>query len=422
MSRLRVVLVGSAMPDDLWDKLYSGEGSRGLHAVMSAAAQRVQWALVRGLELTGNMRVDMVSWLPIGYFPWYSDIVTARGEYHTPWDSSLDLLPSINLPILRQATRRLTIERSIHHLLAADRAETLIVCYAAHSPALLACVEAARTYNCKVILIMADLPQFMDVGLRRRGIARWAKSADVRLLSQAMQRVDGVVSLTEDMVARANLGNIPHIVIQGIVDDGWSEQTSTDTDLVVETTETPTLFYAGGLSDEFGVGLLLDAVRHLKVPFELNLCGTGPLLRRVLAEGARDPKIRYLGVLPHQHVVRLEHSATLLVNPRPSSADFVRYSFPSKLLEYMISGRPVVSTVLPCIPQEYWDVLIPAREETPEGLARVLDDSLQLGADVLALLGRSTRAFAKEHVGVEAQGKRLWSFFVTVNRSWERRP
>ncbi|MBP3360682.1 MAG: hypothetical protein J6N52_07515 [Clostridia bacterium] len=47
----------------------------------------------------------------------------------------------------------------------------------------------------------------------------------------------------------------------------------------------------------------------------------------------------------------------MLVNPRSATDEFTKYSFPSKTMEYMLSGTPVVMYKLAGIPDEYDEYL-----------------------------------------------------------------
>ena len=41
------------------------------------------------------------------------------------------------------------------------------------------------------------------------------------------------------------------------------------------------------------------------------------------------------------------------MNPRSADAEYTKYSFPSKTIEYLATGVPVVMNRLPGIPEEY---------------------------------------------------------------------
>jgi glycosyltransferase involved in cell wall biosynthesis len=45
--------------------------------------------------------------------------------------------------------------------------------------------------------------------------------------------------------------------------------------------------------------------------------------------------------------------ADVLVNPRQNDEAYTKYSFPSKNIEYLLSGNPVVAYMLDGVPEEY---------------------------------------------------------------------
>ena len=60
--------------------------------------------------------------------------------------------------------------------------------------------------------------------------------------------------------------------------------------------------------------------------------------------------------------------ATLLINPRFSNEEYTKYSFPSKNMEYMASGTPILTTKLPGMPKEYYEYIYLFEEESIEGM------------------------------------------------------
>ena len=100
-------------------------------------------------------------------------------------------------------------------------------------------------------------------------------------------------------------------------------------------------------------------------------------------------------LLPSQ-VVEKEMEATLLVNPRPSDEKYVAYSFPSKTMEYMSTGTPVLTTALPCIPEEYKPHLYFIQEETPQGIGEALRQVLSQSDEALFQKGCQARRFVLE--------------------------
>ena len=86
-----------------------------------------------------------------------------------------------------------------------------------------------------------------------------------------------------------------------------------------------------------------------------NLLISGKLYEH-LAEidtSVRDMAEYLIKEMARKQGVAEELKATLLVNPRPTTEEFTIYSFPSKNMEYMASGTPLLTTKLPGMPEEY---------------------------------------------------------------------
>ncbi|MGM9604483.1 MAG: glycosyltransferase, partial [Faecousia sp.] len=80
----------------------------------------------------------------------------------------------------------------------------------------------------------------------------------------------------------------------------------------------------------------------------------------------------------------------------PSDEEYVQYSFPSKTMEYMSTGTPVLTTALPCIPEEYHPHLYFIGEETPQGIAEALSRVLSHSDAELFAKGCQARRFVLE--------------------------
>ena len=98
-----------------------------------------------------------------------------------------------------------------------------------------------------------------------------------------------------------------------------------------------------------------------------------------------------------------EMAATLLVNPRPTGEEYVKYSFPSKTMEYMSTGTPVLTTVLPGMPKEYHPYVYLLEEETADAIAEKLGQIFAQPADAL----KAREFILKEKNNVTQAGKIL---------------
>ncbi|MDY0292929.1 MAG: hypothetical protein RBR02_11415, partial [Desulfuromonadaceae bacterium] len=120
--------------------------------------------------------------------------------------------------------------------------------------------------------------------------------------------------------------------------------------------------------------------------------------------------------VPNQEVIDAELDASLLVNPRPTEGEYTKYSFPSKTLEYMVSGTPVLTAELPGIPLEYYDYLW-FFEENGSGLERALRYILSKKNTELEKFGEKSRDFALRYKNNISQAAKT---IELINRVVER--
>jgi glycosyltransferase involved in cell wall biosynthesis len=183
------------------------------------------------------------------------------------------------------------------------------------------------------------------------------------------------------------------------------------------------VLYAGALAERYGIPLLLDAFAELPdQDFRLWLCGRGDMEEYIGRVAEEDTRIRFFGVVSPEEVFRRSRQATVLINPRSSREGFTSYSFPSKLLEYMAAGRPVVTARLPGIPAEYGPYLVWLDRETPEGLAALLRQLREQPPEKLDALGRRGRDFVLQEKNYRQQGKRIVAFIERINSLRTSRP
>jgi glycosyltransferase involved in cell wall biosynthesis len=241
-----------------------------------------------------------------------------------------------------------------------------------------------------------------------RPIDRW-------LIYRAMRSADGLIVLAKEM-AEDRAPNLPMIVMEGILSLEL-ENLSKAASEPIERSKEFVIFYAGALGYVYGIPLMLDAFKALKGDdFRLWLFGRGDMEDEIRRRAKEDPRIYYPGTLvPTAELFERSQKATILINPRPSSADFSRYSFPSKVLEYMAAGRPVLTTRLSSIPKEYDPLLLYFDEESPGALAAQWQRLRDMPAEQLDELGRKSREFVLQEKTFAPQGKKIVDFIRYIN-------
>lgn len=101
--------------------------------------------------------------------------------------------------------------------------------------------------------------------------------------------------------------------------------------------------YFGALTEDIGVESMVKAFLASDVPGTLRLCGFGPMTDMLKQLASKNPKILFDGLLPRQSdCLPWAQQVDVLVNPRlPWGRD---NSFPSKIFEFAMTGKAILST------------------------------------------------------------------------------
>jgi len=118
-----------------------------------------------------------------------------------------------------------------------------------------------------------------------------------------------------------------------------------DTFNITEKTDKLIIMYAGLLSEVTGVDLLLDMMKNYNNKnVVLKISGKGELVDRVIKAATNDSRIIYLGYLDQASYLQELKSSNILINPRNMKLPQNQNNFPSKVLDYLATGKIVIST------------------------------------------------------------------------------
>lgn len=268
-----------------------------------------------------------------------------------------------------------------------------IICDAiAKSPC---CISKAlgRKFHIPVIGIITDLPGMLSVESRQaqKGIGR-------------MQDFDAYILLTEQMNDIVNPKHKPYMVMEGLC--------ANKLPAMYTGTRNKTIIYAGSLwKHDAGIEYFVEGFIKANIPeYELHLYGTGELVPWIEEISKTHPNVQYKGCVTNEEIVKIQSEATLLINPRPSTEEFCNYSFPSKTIEYMASGTPVLMTKLLGVPSEYFNYVYVIKDETADGVCDVLPDILTQRCEQLSEFGLNARKYVLDNKNCSVQSMRIWKF------------
>ena len=198
----------------------------------------------------------------------------------------------------------------------------------------------ACLFRCKQITIACDVPWMTTVQVAISKLSVKQRFS-IWLGKIMLGFFDGYVFLTETMNDVINPKKRPYIVVEGFCDQSMVNFSNS----LENKDEKRIIIYAGGLNLKYGIHNLVEAVKKLNDNnVELWLYGTGDMNEALQNETSKY--IKFWGPKSNQEVVAAELRASILINPRPTEDEYTRYSFPSKTLEYMVSGSYTLTTRL----------------------------------------------------------------------------
>lgn len=286
--------------------------------------------------------------------------------------------------------------------------QVVVIVYGMQSSLLSAAAEVKRLIPRSVIcLLVPDLPQYMDMSMSLT--KRVLKAMDWIVIKRLLRCVDRYVLYTKHMADFLKIPDGQWMVMEGSLDPKEFEGSDLESDSTLTKT---TVMYSGRIDKRYGIPELLSAIDRIEGPdYEFWFTGTGNAVELVRSKSEVDSRIRYLGFLgSRQAVLAKQREATMLINMRLPTEEGSAYCFPSKILEYMASGRPVLTFRLSGIPDEYYDYLVTMKSPCAEDIAAAIEYVGRLDEAGRSGIGRAARDYVLRSKNSQTQARRILAF------------
>lgn len=373
----------------------------------SASTVVFESALLEGFAACPGVELTLRSFPMIAAFPgsrkllWGAKRENVAGGFETHW------LPTVNLFGAKRLGHRLSAYAVTKKWLIQNRKEQdkAILLYSVYEPIAAPILKLASKHRCRVFAIVPDLPRDMYKQTSANPVMAWMQKRYVRKATAIQGRFDGYVYLT-DAMSKAVAPSKPYVVMEGIADISGFRPPQ-----LAEKTDKCAVMYAGSLYAKYGLDRLVEAFLMADIPnTELWLFGSGEYEKQLEQYAAKHPQIRFFGRVGREEVLQYERKATLLVNVRDPNESFTQYSFPSKTIEYMLSGTPLLTTKLAGIPEEYLPYLYCIEDNSEETICRAFSQLLAKQPEELIEQGTAAQQFVTQHKNASAQAQKLLAF------------
>ncbi len=364
---------------------YQEEISQKTKTWVENAANTFQQRLIAGLK-EQHINLKVISAPFIGPWPTAYEDKMFRGFEAGENAEDIQYVHFNNIWGYRNVSRTAVLKKCVKNFIQNSKAEKrAIIVYCPHTPFLEAAAYGKKLdKSIHIHMIVPDLPQYMNLSKKAHPIYDFFKKIDIQKMEKFIAQVDSFMLLTKYMADKLNVGNRPYIVVEGITD---VKNIPTDRKKM----HGKQVAYAGKLVEAFGAKRLIDAFELIDDPeASLHICGGGELKAYVEEMCRKDPRIHYYGVVSAEKANEILQGADVLVNPRQNDDEYTKYSFPSKNIEYLMTGNLVVAYMLDGIPEIYRDFfVIPdsnSVESLSKGIKRALDNKNIEGERLSAMI------------------------------------
>lgn len=395
----KVLFVGSFAHGAFLDELFSKK------VYSQYAANTVEKYYIDGLIEEMGLDIDIISALVTVPYPKNKHKIVQANETQYK-NTKIVNVGFPNFPYINQMAQGRRMKKYARQWAAAHKHEKVLVVVYALRVAFLETAKQIkkRIPGATVINIVPDMPQYMHG--KMSFLRRLLISMNQRMIDQLRTCVDGYVLYTKPMAEALHLQEKPWTVIEGIYDpmkcrDIEQEQTVPDKDKLI-------FMYAGGVSENYGLKLLVEGFLAAQIPnAELHIYGNGEFAGQLREYERSNPAVHYFGAVSPDVAQKKMRQAHVLVNPRPSNNVFTKFSCPSKVIEYMATGRAVLMTRLEGIPDAYFDYVYTIDDESVEGVAAAMKRVAADGEEARAGKGALAREYIHKQKNITQQMQKV---------------
>ena len=378
---MRVIYVSNLCLPKVYDSLFEDKCYKS-----SEAAQKYNRIMAEGFVLNG-CEVISLGVVPVNRNVNRRFISLPEGELN---GVKYRHLKTINLPLIKQLLNAINVYFGVIKL--CDKKNSFVICdglsYLASKAAVLAC----RLKKIKSVGIITDLPEFLASS--DRAVKRYKKLFD---------EFSAYVVLTEEMAIKLGYLDRHYVVLEGQVDSLEEREP-----LKQKYFSKKIVMYAGIVQKLYGLQLLVEGFIKANLEnYELHIYGNGDYAEEINRISEIHKNVRHFPSQPNSTIVEKEKEAYLLVNPRPTSEEYTKYSFPSKNMEYMVSGTAVLTTALPGMPEEYKKHVYLIEDESVDGISNAFKKVAGLSDEEVLNKGRLAREFVLSEKNNKIQTEKI---------------
>jgi glycosyltransferase involved in cell wall biosynthesis len=399
----QVLFVGQLFPEWMMSTILEQE-------IPPIQTQRFGKALVATLRAGFNENVEVLSTAPLVDFPHSRLLFAPRAKWSIDNKTQATMVSFLNLTVLKHLTRFIATIVFVSQWIRKNKnSRRIIILLGVQSCKLWGVLFSQILAPCTIISYLTD-----DLGISlswERSLLKKMRQVDVVLMKWGLQKVSGIIAMTRDLSEKLAPGR-PALIMPTIQQ---SKPNTVASNPCKSNDGTFNITYTGKLCHDYGIDLLLETFKQAnRSNWRLLISGWGEMEDTVRDLARGNPQVEYLGFLNSEELSELRQRANVFVNPKLTSTPISGLAFPSKIVEYLSTGKPVISTDLRIFDDEFRRHLIIAQSDSPEELIRCLDQIISWDDHQRESWRLQTLRFVNEELSPGVQGVKIRGFIDTL--------
>lgn len=394
---MRLIYIGFAVPENIVQK----------SKAVSVAGNNMEIGILNHLCEKYENQIDVISITPIASYPREKQVLHRKQTYQISDYIKTNAIGFINIPIIKQLSIMLTLIIELIKLLKSNKKsdnKTVIMTYNSMSFLSIPIFLIDLLFNIIKVCLVVDIP--ITFQKKRHKYLEIARYLDNFVSLKAFRKYDSMVTLVEK-TANDFAPNVPYKVINYCVSDIAKNKYKDDDKRSVEKTQI-NITFTGAIEEYYGVHEMIQSVLHLPSHFKLQLYGKGSLVQEIINIQSDSKRIRYMGLVSNKEAVKAQQFADILLLIRTDS-ELNKYGLPSKIIEYLASGTPVISNRISSIPNDLNQFINYIDDTNPVTIANKIS-SITNPENYNKVLDRAKKA--REHILEnyvwEKQADKIW--------------
>lgn len=236
-----------------------------------------------------------------------------------------------------------------------------------------------------------------------------------KLYNYLMKRTHGVMAVCLGLQLKNTLKYsvlTPGIVNEEVINNVTSRVNKLEKDKPVH------IILTGGIHYSKGGDLLVKAMTHINTPCIVSVYGNCDLddnLKKLIAEVPDKHEFCFNGYMEHAVLIKtLDREADILINTtRSMGVGAQAAGFPFKMMEYASTGRPIVSSEIGKLDDEYNRHITYYDSENPEAIGAAVEEVIAHYDEKVQLALGLQKEVLSEYT-IDGTGKKLNAFFKEI--------